>query len=141
MSDSTDLDTIEETVLVRLKPDQATLPVDTASEITKGYTLINKLLGEVLRDKHIEEYIDEHGDTRRKTHYHPWTLELIKERRRTIEMIWKMAGGEALNEAKKESAKKMADMLFHAQEQDIKKRNKDDFIKIMEAEVDKHEES
>lgn len=131
-----DLAEIEETVVMKLTSDKATLPVETSSELTKGYALLNKLLYEVLQDKHIEHYTDEHGESRRRTHYHPWTLELLKERRRVIDQIWKMQGGEALNEARKAGAKKYAEKIWDMQDPEIKQQHKDKFIKVMEAKVD-----
>lgn len=136
-----DYEHIEETVLVRIEAEKATLPLDTVAEVSKGFALLNKLLYEVLKDKYKDEIVDSSGNVRKITKYHPWTLEILKERRRTLDQIWKFQGGEALNEARKESAKRFADKIFDMQEPDIKKKHKDEFIEILEADVDEQREN
>lgn len=140
MPNEFDLDTLKETIVVRINPDESTLPIDTASEVTKGYALLNQLLYEVLDDKYVEEYIDEHGEERQRTHFHPWTLELLKERRRVLDQVWKMSGGEAMNEVKKEKAKQLIDLIFKGrQDESVQKDHKEKFIKEMEAKIENEE--
>lgn len=131
------LTNFERTVLVEIKPGKSTLPIDTASEWTKGFMLVNQVISELLADTFIEEYVDEVGSNRRQTHIHPQLLPFIQERRRLQEQIWKLMGGEAVVEGKKQVMKNLADMIFEMGK-DIKTReeNKDEIKNIIEAEFD-----
>jgi len=124
------------TALVKINPKQSTLPIDTTAEWTKGYMLINMILLELARDTYTETYTDEFGEERRLTHVHPQMLSFLQERRRLQEQIWKISGGEAVIEGKKELFKKQADLIFQmSQDHAFKERHKDKVQKIIEAEI------
>lgn len=125
----------DQTVLVKIKPSEATLPIDTTTEWNKGYILLNTLIKMLYDDVHKEEYIDDDGMRHTKTVINPQLIALMKERRRVLDQIWKIAGGEAMNEAKKETAKKMIDFVWQSQEKEIKEKHKDDAIEIIEEDV------
>ena len=124
------------TTLVKINPKQSTLPIDTAAEWTKGYMLINFVLLELAKDIYVEEYRDETGKKRRLTHVHPQMLPFMQERRKLQEQIWKISGGEAVNEGKKEFFKKQADFIFQmSQDLDFKDEHRNAVRKILEAEI------
>ncbi|KKN18818.1 hypothetical protein LCGC14_0951920 [marine sediment metagenome] len=126
----------EYTTLVKINPKQSTLPIDTAAEWTKGYMFLNMILLELAKDTYVEEYIDEVGEDRRRTHIHPQMLPFLQERRRLQEQIWKISGGEAVNEGKKEFYKKQADFIFQmSQDVEFKEKHKKNIRKILEAEI------
>ena len=130
------VESFEYTTLVKINPKQSTLPIDTAAEWTKGYMFLNSVLLELAKDTFVEEYIDEIGEQRRRTHIHPQMLPFMQERRRLQEQIWKISGGEAVNEGKKEFFKKQADFIFQmSQDVEFKDKHKDSVRKIIEAEV------
>ena len=63
-------------------------------------------------------------------------LSFMQERRRLQEQIWKISGGEAVNEGKKEFFKKQADFIFQmSQDLDFKDKYRDGVKKILEAEL------
>lgn len=124
------------TALVKINPKQSTLPIDTTAEWTKGYMLLNMVLLELAKDTYTEEYIDELGEKRRLTHVHPQMLSFLQERRRLQEQIWKISGGEAVLEGKKELFKKQADLIFQmSQDHAFKEKHKSKVQKIIEAEI------
>ena len=124
------------TALVKINPKQSTLPIDTTAEWTKGYMLLNMVLLELAKDTYTEEYIDETGAKRRLTHVHPQMLSFMQERRRLQEQIWKISGGEAVIEGKKELFKKQADLIFQmSQDHAFKEKHKSRIQKIIEAEI------
>ncbi len=126
----------EYTTLVKINPKQSTLPIDTAAEWTKGYMFLNMILLELAKDTFVEEYTDEIGEQRRRTHIHPQMLPFLQERRRLQEQIWKISGGEAVNEGKKEFFKKQADFIFQmSQDIEFKEKHKESVKKILEAEI------
>jgi len=131
-----DLAEFEYTALVKINPKQSTLPIDTAAEWTKGYMLLNMVLLELAKDTYTEEYIDEVGESRRLTHVNPQLLPFLQERRRLQEQIWKISGGEAVIEGKKELYRKQADLIFQmSQDHDFKEKYKNKVQKIIEAEI------
>ncbi len=130
------IEKFEYTTLVKINPKQSTLPIDTAAEWTKGYMLINLVLLELAKDTYVDSYTDELGKPRRRTHIHPQMLPFLQERRRLQEQIWKISGGEAVNEGKKEFFKKQADFIFQmSQDVEFKDKHKDKVRKILEAEI------
>ena len=118
MTEETAITAFEYTTLVKINPKQSTLPIDTTAEWTKGYMLINSLLYELAKDTYTEKYKDELGEERRLTHVHPQLLAFMQERRRLQDQIWKISGGEAVNEGKKEFFRKQADFIFQIYEKD-----------------------
>ena len=135
--EETAIQKFEYTTLVKINPKQSTLPIDTVAEWTKGYELINTLLLELAKDTYIEEYKDEFtGKLRRLTHVHPQFLPFFQERRKLQDQIWKISGGEAMNEGKKEFFKKQADFIFQmSQDLEFKDKHKETMKKILEAEI------
>jgi len=126
----------EYTTLVRINPKQSTLPIDTSAEWVKGYMLLNTILLELSKDTYVESYIDETGKRRRMTHVHPQMLSFLQERRRLQEQIWKISGGEAIVEGKKELFKKQADLIFQmSQDPKFKDKYRSKVEKIIEAEI------
>lgn len=123
------------TFLVQINPDQSTLPIDVASTWTQGFLYINKILEMVDKDTFVESFLDETGKARRRTHIHPLLLPMLQERRRMIEQVWKISGGEIMNEAKKSVVKSFAKQIFESQLSKQKQRYKEDFIEIIESEV------
>ena len=66
---------------------------------------------------------------------HPQLLGYMQERRHMIDQIWKIAGGEVINEGRKEAVKSMAKMLFETQlDRATKSKYKEDVITILEVE-------
>lgn len=131
-----EVDEFEYTTLVKISPKQSTLPIDTAAEWVKGYMLLNMVLLELAKDTYVETYEDEFGKTRRLTHVHPQMLSFIQERRRLQEQIWKISGGEAVLEGKKEFFKKQADFIFQmSQDHEFKKKYKKQMENILEIEI------
>jgi len=136
MTEETAIQKFEYTTLVKINPKQSTLPIDTTAEWTKGYMLINSLLYELAKDTYVEKYKDELNETRRLTHVHPQLLAFMQERRRLQDQIWKISGGEAVNEGKKEFFRKQADFIFQmSQDIEFKEKNLAAVKKILEAEI------
>lgn len=133
------IDEVEEfkyTTLVKINPKQSTLPIDTAAEWVKGYMLLNMVLLELAKDTYTETYEDEFGEPRRRTHVHPQMLSFIQERRRLQEQIWKISGGEAVLEGKKEFFKKQAEFIFQmSQDKEFKDKYKKQMENILEIEI------
>lgn len=123
------------TMLVRINPRESSLPIDTAAEWTKGFGLINILVKELSDHRYIEEFEDNGGVKRKRPMLHPQLLGYIQERRKMIDQIFKLSGGEIDNEIKKESAKKLASFLFEMQVDGIKEKYKKEAYNIIELEV------
>lgn len=124
------------TTLVKINPKQSTLPIDTTAEWTKGYMLINLILLELAKDTYTETFTDETGETRRRTHVHPQLLSFEVERRKLQDQIWKISGGEAVLEVKKELFKKEAELIFQmSQDRDFKKKYRGKIEEILETEI------
>jgi len=134
--DKDEIEKFEYTTLVKINPKQSTLPIDTAAEWTKGYMFLNMVLLELAKDTYVEPYVDELGKDRRRTHIHPQMLPFLQERRRLQEQIWKISGGEAVNEGKKEFFKKQADFIFQmSQDVEFKEKHKKSVRKILETDI------
>ena len=124
------------TFLVQVNPEQSTLPIDVASTWTQGFIYIHKILEMLDKDTFIERWNDETGKARRRTHMHPLLLPLMQELRRMIEQVWKISGGEIMNEVKKSVVKNFAKQIYESQLSKYKEEYKEDFKKIIEAEVE-----
>jgi hypothetical protein len=123
------------TFLVQINPEQSTLPIDVASTWTQGFLYINKILEMIDKDTFVETYLDETGEARRRTSIHPLLLPMLQERRRMIEQVWKISGGEIMNEAKKSVVKGFAKQLYESQLSKQKEKYQKNFIEIIEGEV------
>lgn len=128
---------MDKTFLVQINPGQSTLPIDVASTWTQGFLYINKILEMIDKDTFVETFLDETGKDRRQTHIHPLLLPMMQERRRMIEQVWKISGGEIMNEAKKTIVKSFAKQIFESQLSNQKEQYKKEFIEIIENEVHK----
>ena len=126
---------MDKTFLVQINPGQSTLPIDVASTWTQGFLYINKILEMIDKDTFVETFLDETGKDRRQTHIHPLLLPMMQERRRMIEQVWKISGGEIMNEAKKTIVKSFAKQIFESQLSNQKEQYKKEFIEIIENEV------
>ncbi len=130
--DSTEeaLDTL---ALVQLTPRESTLPIDTSREWNKGFKLINQLIKVLADAMYVEDFIDDVGKRRKRPSMHPQLLGYIQERRHMIDQIWKIAGGEVINEGRKEAVKNIARAIFDMQmDRKTKEKYKDDVITILE---------
>ena len=124
------------TTLVKIDPGQSTLPIDTVAEWSKGFGLVNYIIYLLSKSMYIEKYTDEFGVPREIPKIHPQLLSFMQERRKLQDQMWKIGGGEALMEAKKELYKKQADFIFQmAQDYDFKKKHEKSMRKILEAEI------
>lgn len=139
-SEESAIEEFDTTVLVRINPKESTLPIDTAAEWTKGFSLINTLIKELADHRYIEEFEDSSGVKRTRPMLHPQLLGYMQERRHMIDQIFKVMGGEVANEFKKEGAKKLADFLFQLQMDEIKQQYKDKAYNIIEVEVRENNE-
>lgn len=134
-SEQSEIVEFDTTMLVRINPKESSLPIDTAAEWTKGFGLINTLVKELSDHRYIEEFEDSSGVLRKRPMLHPQLLAYIGERRKMIDQIFKLSGGEIANEIKKESAKKLASFLFDMQMDGIKEKYKKEAYDIIECEV------
>ena len=130
-----EMEKFNETVLVRINPREATLPIDTSAEWSKGFMLTNVLIYELLKERWVEDFEDNNGDVHQRTHLHPQLLPLLKERRALMDQIYKISGNETVNEIKKEVGKLAAKAIFEGNKsKDIKSTYKDKAMEIIEAE-------
>ncbi len=134
-SDKNAIEKFDTTVLVRINPHESTLPVDTSAEWSKGFGLINQLVKELTDLRYVEEFEDAGGKMRKRAMLHPQLLGYIQERRKMIDQIFKLSGGELVNEINKAGAKKLANFLFEMQMDEIKQKHKKEAYNIIEAEV------
>jgi len=124
------------TTLVKINPGASTLPIDTVAEWTKGFELVNYVIYLLSKSIYIEEYTDELGVNRVVPKVHPQLLAFMQERRKLQDQMWKIGGGEARMEGKKELYKKEADFIFQmSQDNDFKEKHKKAVRKILEAEI------
>ncbi len=134
--EETAIEAFEYTTLVRINPGESTLPIDTVAEWFKGFELVNQIIFLLGKATYTEKWTDETGEKRESPKVHPLLLPFIQERRKLQDQIWKIGGGEALMEGKKEFFKKQADMIFQmSQDQEFKLKYKDKVQKIIEAEI------
>jgi len=124
------------TTLVKINPGESTLPIDTVAEWFKGFDLVNHVLFLLSKATYIEKWTDELGVVREIPKVHPLLLPFMQERRKLQDQIWKIGGGEAIMEGKKELFRKQADMIFQmSQDEDFKEKYKLKVQKIIEAEI------
>lgn len=134
------IEDFETTALIRIKPSEAKLPIDTATEWTKGFMLINKLIKELADVRYTEEFIDGSGKKRQRMMLHPQLLGYLQERRKMIDQIWKISGGELVKEGQKEMIKNFAKFIFETQMDDkMKKKYRDHVINIIEVETNEND--
>ncbi|MEE9438974.1 MAG: hypothetical protein V3V14_08250 [Saprospiraceae bacterium] len=130
----------EITSLVRIVPGKSTLPIDTSAEWNKGFRLVNQLIKELAEERYSEVWTDETGVERKRPVLHPQLLGYMQERRKMIDQIFKISGGEAVNEMKKETARNMANYIFKINtDKETKDKYKKDALNIIEAEIDDDE--
>lgn len=130
---------LKQTALMKIKTEDSTVLIDTAAELNKGYYWLNVLIDEVVNQRHIESVEDDTGNFYERTKFHPLTMKLFEERRKTLELIHKISGGEIRNEIKKELGKLSAKAIFDASKNP---KTKEEFINqaksIIEAEFDEN---
>jgi len=114
MSENTELAEIDlnKVILKKYTPDDLTLPVDAAAEMTRSFLFISNVISEMEKDTRIDTIETEDGRTLRKTFIHPHLLEWIKERRATLELVHKFTGGELSLEQKKEQLKLFGKLIY-----------------------------
>ena len=132
--ESKELD-LGKTFLVQVNPERSSLPIDVASTWTQGFLYVNKILEMIDKDTYVETFVDETGKARSRTHIHPLLLPILQERRRMIEQVWKISGGEIMNEVKKSVVKNFARQLYESQLSKQKEKYQKNFIEIIEGEV------
>ncbi len=131
-----EIDEFKYTTLVKINPGESTLPIDTVAEWFKGFRLVNQVIYQLSKATYVEKWTDETGEKREIPKIHPLLLPFIQERRKLQDQIWKIGGGEAIMEGKKEFFKKQADMIFQmSQDQDFKEKWQGKIEKIIEAEI------
>lgn len=131
---------MEDTLVLAVSPDESTLLIDTANELNKGYMWLNTLLGEVLNERYREIYVDDEGNKRARTKFHPMTMKLLEERRKTIDQMFRILGGEARNEIAKEAGKYAARAIFEASKnKETKQKYKKQAIQVIEAGLDEQD--
>ena len=134
--EETAIDEFKYTTLVKINPGESTLPIDTVAEWFKGFDLVNHVIFLLAKSTYTEDLIDELGEHHEIPKVHPLLLPYMQERRKLQDQIWKIGGGEALMEGKKELFKKQADLIFQmSQDEDFKEKYKKKVQKIIEAEI------
>ena len=134
--EETAIEAFEYTTLVKINPGESTLPIDTVAEWFKGFDLVNHVIYLLGKAIYTEKWIDELGDEHEQPKIHPLLLPFMQERRKLQDQMWKIGGGEALMEGKKEFFKKQADLIFQmSQDQEFKEKYKSKVQKIIEAEI------
>ena len=135
-SEETAIEEFKYTTLVKINPGESTLPIDTVAEWFKGFELVNQVIYLLGKSTYKENWTDETGVKREIPKVHPLLLPFIQERRKLQDQIWKIGGGEAIMEGKKEFFKKQADMIFQmSQDHEFKEKYKMKVQKIIEAEI------
>ncbi len=126
-----------QTYVLRVSEKETNLPIDTAAELTKGFVLVNDLIGRLYREIYLEEHEDRSGNTRERTVVHPLLLKLVEERRKTLDQIFKMSGGEMIQEAGKETMKQYIKKIFEfSQDREVKEKYKDQVRKTIESQFE-----
>lgn len=134
--EETAIEKFEYTTLVKINPGESTLPIDTVAEWTKGFGLVNYVIYLLSNAIRIEKYTNELGEEIEEPKIHPQLLPFMQERRRLQDQMWKISGGEARMEGKKELYKKQADFIFEmSQDNEFKEKHKKNIRKILEAEI------
>jgi len=132
----TPIEEFKYTTLVKIEPKQSTLPIDTSTEWNKAFQLVNYVIYLLGKGIYIEKYIDETNVEREVPKIPPQLLAFMQERRKLQDQIWKISGGEAIIEGKKELYRKQADLIFQmSQDRDFKKKHREKIEKILEAEL------
>ena len=130
-SEKYELVPMEHTFVLDVGDGNATLPLDTAKELTKGLAHINDLLGVSIKEKYTEEIEDQSGRKHFRTKFHPLMMKLFDEQRKRVDQIHKILGGALQQDIAKEAAKITAKLIFEARN---KREVKDEAIEILESE-------
>ena len=130
-----DLIPFEETILVRINPEDSTLPIDTAGEITKGIMWINELLGTLLSESYQDTITDSKGGEHQITKFHPLTMKVFQERRKSIDQVMKFINNQPESLVKEELSKLTAQALFSMSKNfKDKQKVKNKAFEVLEAE-------
>lgn len=125
------------TEIVNIQQKSSTLPIDTMCEWTKGFEMINKIIALLYDSTYEEDFEDKSGVRRTRPKLHPELISFLKERRALMDQYWKISGGEAINEAKKEVSKNLAAAIFdYKLDSELNEKNRKVVIEILEEEVD-----
>ena len=131
----------ENTDLMDLDPAKSTLALDTMKEWTKGFVLVNEIISKLNESTYEEEFMDSKGNLRKKPKLHAMLLPFMKERRVLMDQYWKISGGEAVNEAKKEVSKQLASTIFNfKQNPESNEKYRKNVIDILETEAEHNHE-
>lgn len=126
----------ETTELMNINPKESTLPIDTVAEWTKGFSLVNEIIHLLSEDTYLEEFEDSSGEVHTRHRINPMLLPFLKERRALMDQFYKVSGGEAVNEAKKEVSKSLANAIFNfKQDRKVNEKNREKVIEILENDV------
>lgn len=112
--ESNELTVIElnKVILKKYLPEDITLPVDAASEMTRSFFFLSNVITEMEKDTRVDRVVTEDGREVRKTYIHPHLLEWLKERRSTLEQVHRMTGGDISLEQKKEQLKLFGKIIY-----------------------------
>lgn len=119
---------------IKVEEKKSSIVMDTLHEWKKGFNLINYIVGELGKDIRIVSKEDDHGQYR-ETHVNPELIKYLKERRYLLDQIWKLSGGELVQEGKKQAIKQMVDAFFNDDQENIVKDHKDDIKEVIETDV------
>ncbi len=89
------------------------LTVDVATEMGKGYSDIQEIINLLKMDTRVDDVLDE-DDKKigQRTHVHPQLLKWYQEGRHTLETLWKLGGGDIIQEVEKEKIKMKAKIIM-----------------------------
>jgi hypothetical protein len=131
----------ETSELMNINPKESTLPIDTVSEWTKGFALVNEIIHILSESTYEEDFEDISGEIRSRLRIHPMLLPFLKERRALMDQFYKVSGGEAVNEVKKEVSKSLANAIFNFKmDRKANENNRKKVIEILEVEHDVNED-
>ena len=115
MSKNNSIVKTSETKETLTKPQESTLLIDVASEMSKGYDLIQDIIMKLMEDYSVEEIEDENGNViGKRTHIHPQLINWVREARMTRQDLWKVSGGEIQQEAEKKKLEIKAKLILQA---------------------------
>ena len=124
------------TDLLDIDSGKSNLAIDTMKEWTKGFVLINEIIFKLHESTYTEEFEDNVGKLRNRPKFHSLLLPFFKERRVLMDQYWKISGGEAVNEAKKEISKQLASTIFNFKlDEEANKVNRDKVIEMIEVDA------
>lgn len=92
---------------------ERTLPIDVATEMSRGYDMVMDIINKLSSDTRVEEIMDDDGKIiGQRTHIHPQLIKWIEEARKMWLDIWKTGGGEIQQEVEKKKIEVKAKILM-----------------------------